>query len=82
MAQTGRRLNAGGNRHGGGLRDRSSGDHSGGGEALRVAGRAPRLPVELVGVGTAGIGVGGERGGGRSSGVDGNDDTVHGRSYG
>ena len=67
MAQTGRRLNAGGNRHGGGLRDRSSGDHSGGGEALRVAGRAPRLPVESVGVGAAGIGAGVDLGGRRSS---------------
>ena len=67
MAQTGRRLNAGGNRHGGGLRDLSSGDHSGGGEALRVAGRAPRLPVESVGVGAAGIGAGVDLGGRRSS---------------
>ena len=68
MAQTGRRLNAGGNRHGGGLRNRSSGDHSGGGEALRVAGRAPRLPVESVGVGAVGIGAGDELGSRRSSG--------------
>ena len=77
MAQTGRRLNAGGNRHGGGLRDRSSGDHSGGGEALRVAGRAPRLPVESVGVGAAGIGAGDDLGSRRSSAEVEHDAVVH-----
>ena len=65
--QSRRRLAAGEAERGGGARDRRSGDHSGGGEALRVAGRAPRLPVESVGVGAAGIGAGVDLGGRRSS---------------
>ena len=69
MTQTGRRLNAGGNSHDGGLRDRSSGVQMDGGERLRGAGAHPR-PFQQAAAARAAGDDGPELGsGGRSSGV-------------
>ena len=72
MAQTGRRLNAGGNRHGGGLRDRSSGHQKRGGGHLRVARARPHRAVQAAVAMAARSNGNGDKCGGRSS-------VVHGR---